>query len=129
MIADEAMDSANDEQLSIGVRYLDKGDQKRSSDKTSRYFSNSTKRHLSLEKWIHGTLLEEGKRKKLKKMCRTRWVERHEAFEIFSDLFLPVVCSLEDISHSVRWNRYSRSDAQTLHLAFSLFNVTQTLRV
>ena len=57
------------------------------ADKTSRYFSNSPKRQLSLEKWIHDTLLEEEKRKKLKEMCRTRWVERHEAFEVFQTFF------------------------------------------
>ena len=63
------------------------------ADKTSRYFSNSPKRQLSLEKWIHDTLLEEEKRKKLKEMCRTRWVERHEAFEVFQTFFF-LLCAV-----------------------------------
>ena len=69
------------------------------ADKTARFFSNSPKRQLSLENWIHETLLDEEKRKKLKQMCRTRWVERHEAFDVFLHLYLPIVCALDDISH------------------------------
>ena len=34
-------------------------------------------------------------------MCRTRWVERHEAFQVFSDLFIPVFCCLEAVYHGV----------------------------
>ena len=45
-------------------------------------FSNSPKRQLALEKWI-SQICSEKKRKCLKEMCRTRWVERHEAFEVF----------------------------------------------
>ena len=56
-------------------------------------------------------------------MCKTRWVERHEAFQIFSDLFLPTVSCLEDIANSstTEWNRDSRSDAQSLLLALTQF--------
>ena len=61
--------------------------------------------------------------KKLKELCRTRWVERHEAFEVFSDLFLPTFCCLEAIVYSPPsdWNRETRSDAQSLLLAMSQF--------
>ena len=52
------------------------------ADKISRFLSNSPKRQLALEKWIDNVLPEEN-RKKLKELCRTRWVERHEAFEVF----------------------------------------------
>ena len=43
------------------------------ADKISRFFSNSPKRQLALEKWIDNVLTEEN-RKKLKELCRTRWV-------------------------------------------------------
>ena len=33
-------------------------------------------------------------------ICRTRWVERHEAFEVFIELFEPLVCCFEDIKNS-----------------------------
>ena len=93
------------------------------ADTISRFFSNSPKRQLALEEWIDSVLPEE-KRKKLKEMCRTRWVERHEAFEIFSDLFLPTFCCLEaiTISSPADWNRETRSDAQSLMLAMSQFS-------
>ena len=61
------------------------------ADSVSRFFSNSPKRPLALEKWI-GELLPEEKRSKMKQMCRTRWFERHEAFEVFCETFLmPIV--------------------------------------
>ena len=57
-------------------------------------------------------------------MCRTRWVERHEAFEVFADLFLPTVSCLEAIAGSIssQWNRTTRSDAHSLLLAMSQFS-------
>ncbi len=63
-------------------------------------------------------------------MCRTRWIERHEAFEVFIDLFLPIICSLEGISHgSGGWNRESQSDVRSLLLALSQFQFIVTLKV
>ena len=93
------------------------------ADTISRFFKNSPKRQLELEKWIDSVLPEE-KRKKLKELCRTRWVERHEAFEVFSDLFLPTLCCLEAITYSPPsdWNRETRSDAQSLLLGMSQFS-------
>lgn len=57
----------------------------------ARFFNNSPKRQLALEKWISEVLPTEKKRQKLKDLCRTRWVERHEAYEVFIDLFLLAV--------------------------------------
>ena len=48
------------------------------ADSISRFFKYSPKRQLSLEKWIDD-ILQGVKRHKLKEMCRTRWVECHEA--------------------------------------------------
>ena len=46
----------------------------------------------------------------MKEMCRTRWVERHEAFEVFLDLFMPTITCLEAIARSrpAEWNRDTR---------------------
>ena len=60
-------------------------------------------------------------RKKLKSLCKTRWVERHEAFEVFVDLFEPLVCCMEDIKDLSEWNHDSRADAQSLFLALTQF--------
>ena len=98
------------------------------ADKVARFFKYSPKRQLALEAWMDDLFPEE-KRKKVKEMCRTRWVERHEAFEVFSDLFLPIVCCLEKISLSsnTEWNNDSRSDSQFLLLALSQFSFIVTL--
>ena len=77
------------------------------ADKVARFFFlNSPKRQLALETWID-SVLDGEKCKKLKEMCKTRWVERHEAFEVFSDLILPTVSCLEAIvnSSATEWNR------------------------
>ena len=67
--------------------------------KIAHFFSNSPKRHATLEFWIQDILLGE-KRKKLKEICQTRLVERHEACELFSDFFIPIISCLEAISQS-----------------------------
>lgn len=41
------------------------------ADSVSRFFSNSPKRQLALEKWISEVLSDE-RRKKMKEICRTR---------------------------------------------------------
>lgn len=89
-------------------------------DSICRFFCNSPKRQLALEKWI-GEVLEGERRTKLKSLCKTRWVEQHEAFEVFVDLFVPLVCCFEDIKDSGEWNRETRADAQSLFLAFTRF--------
>ena len=90
------------------------------ADSVCRFFSNSPKRQLAFETWIEQKL-EGERRRKLKSICRTRWVERHEAFEIFIDLFEPLICCLDNIKDSTDWNRDSRSDAQSLLLALTHF--------
>ena len=81
------------------------------ADSICRFFSNSPKRQLAFATWIEQKLKGE-RRSKLKSICKTRWVERHEAFEVFIDLSEPLICCLEDIKDSTDWNRESRSDAQ-----------------
>ena len=92
------------------------------ADMISRFFSNSPKRQLHLEARIDCTMPGE-QRKKLKALCRTRWVQRHEAFEVFCDLFTPTFCCFESIVHSAAsdWNRETHSDAQSFLLAMSQF--------
>lgn len=90
------------------------------ADSVCHFFSNSPKRQLAFETWIEHKL-EGERRHKLKSICRTRWVERHEAFEMFIDLFEPLICCLDNIKDSTDWNRDSRSDAQSLLLALTHF--------
>ena len=99
------------------------------ADSITRFFNNSPKRQLELEKWIVEVCPSEEKRHKLKEMCRTRWIERHEAFEVFVDLFLPLISCLEEISlsSSSQWNRETRHEAQSFLLALSQFSFIVSL--
>ena len=89
-------------------------------DKICRFFAVAPKRQLAFEKWVH-QLLKCEQRKKLKSICKTRWVERHEAFEVFLDLYQPLVYCLEDIRDSNEWNHDSRTDVQSFLLVLSRF--------
>ena len=62
-------------------------------------------------------------------MCRTRWVEQHEAFEVFMDLFMPITCYLEEIANSspADWNSETRSDAQSFSLTIFRFSFVVAL--
>ena len=62
-------------------------------------------------------------------MCCTCWIERHEAFETFLDLFIPIVCCLEEIANSspAEWNAETRSDAQSLFLTVFRFSFAVAL--
>ena len=62
-------------------------------------------------------------------MCRTRWVERHEAFGVFIDLFMPITYCLEEIANSspTDWNSETRSDAQSFVLTIFRFSFVVAL--
>ena len=83
----------------------------------ARFFNNSPKRQLALDKHIdelHAQNSEASKRKKLKDLCKTRWVERHDAFEAFAELYVATVSCLEGIvESSSTWNRETVADAQS----------------
>ena len=72
----------------------------------ARFFNNSPKRQLALEKWISEVLPCEEKRRKLKDLCRTRWVERHDAYDVFIYTFLPLISCLDDLvlASLAEWN-------------------------
>ena len=93
------------------------------ADKVACFFGNSPKRQLELEKWIE-SIYDGERRKKLKEMCHTRWIERHEAFQLFSDLFLAVVSCIESMAKSspTEWNRESISDARNHLVSLSQFS-------
>lgn len=87
------------------------------SDSVSRFFKFSPKRQASLEKFVDEEFVRNKTTKyKLKEMCRTRWVERHDAFEVFCQLFSVVVNCMEDMDKNEKgyWNRKTVSDARSL---------------
>nr|CAI5845780.1 unnamed protein product [Callosobruchus analis] len=60
-------------------------------------FFNTPKRQLVLQKNIEA-LLPESQCYRLKQMCPTRWVQRHDAVMIMVQLFTPIITSLQEIS-------------------------------
>ena len=79
-----------------------------SADKISHFFNNSPRL------WSNGFMkfLHDMRREKVKDMCCTRCLERHEAFEVFIDLFMPITCCLEEIANSspTDWNSETKSE-------------------
>lgn len=69
--------------------------------------------------------LPDVKKKRVKPLCRTRWIERHDALEVFVDLYPAIVQTLHDIAYgedSVPWNRDTVNDANGLLSAIEKFS-------
>ena len=88
-----------------------------------KFFKYSPKRQQYFEECIdaefNSTSTTE-KCKKFKECCRTRWVERHDAFAVFVDFLKPLMVCLEgmDQNDGNHWNRESRGDAYSLFAGF-----------
>ena len=90
------------------------------------FFNGSPKRQALLESKIN-ILVPESRKKRLADLCRTRWVERHEAFESLYSLYNAVVQSLEDVvTRSSQWSRESISTANGLLLSLTQFDFLVT---
>ena len=61
------------------------------------FFDNSPKRQRFLDIVIDVLGKGETKKRKLKNLCKTRWIERHSTFEIIYDLYEYVVTTLDEI--------------------------------
>ena len=62
----------------------------------SCFFNMSPKRQEHLEKVIKGNF-PEVTRKKLLDVCRARWLERMDGVDLFEDIFLAILMTLEEI--------------------------------
>ena len=62
-------------------------------------------------------------------MCQTQWVERHDTYHVFIDVFVVVVSCLEEIVNAppTDWNRDTHSEAQSFLLAVLQFSFAATL--
>ena len=91
--------------------------------KVADFFKYSPKRQAFLEKKI----CEQGqdqapKRTKLLGLCKSRWIQRHDALENFDQLFATLIVVFEDIKDSsTGWNRETVTDATTLLHCISKF--------
>ena len=83
------------------------------------------KRQDKLEEVIEREL-PDVKKKRVKPLCRTRWVERHDALDVCVDLYPAIVQALHDIAHgedSVFWNRDTVSVANGLLSTIEKFSI------
>ena len=88
------------------------------------FFFQHRKRKDKLEEVIQHNFPDQ-KRKKLIDLCRTRWVERHNALEVFLKLYPATVQALDDIAtrqDSVSWNAESIKNASCLLVSVSKFD-------
>ena len=80
------------------------------------FFHSSAKCQLKLEHFIDET---SSQKHKLKNLCKTRWVERHEALHTFAELYNAIVQTLDHISRGgseeEKWDAESTAKASGLH--------------
>ena len=79
-----------------------------SVSEVSRFFEHGRRQDKLAEMIEHE--LPDVKKKRVKRLCRTRWVKRHDALEVFVDLYPAIVQALHDIAYgedSISWNRDS----------------------
>ena len=73
------------------------------------FFHNSPKRQAFFERVLE-ECCQDVKLEKLKGLCRTLWVERHEAYENFKELFPAVIMTMDMICHPHMYNNPSLND-------------------
>ncbi len=95
-----------------------------------RFFGFSPKRQQLLE---HKILEErpQSTHRKLKDLCKTRWVQHLDALKVFEELLMTVVYTLEDIKAqaSGSWNSESISKANRLLHQITDFGFIMTFTV
>jgi hypothetical protein len=84
------------------------------ADQVVKFFEYSPKKQTVHEKLIDETVNDETSRTKLKQLCRTRWVERHNAFSVFLDLFPAIVQTLEHCTKLPNTRTPGAADATSL---------------
>ena len=92
------------------------------ADQVTRFYNFSPKRQKNLEDTIDQAVQRDSKKSKLKEMCKTRWIQRHDALNVFVELLESVVTSLEDIMHNRNdWNPKTVTDATALQARITKF--------
>ena len=96
------------------------------------FFDNSPKREKFLDKIID-SLSAETKKRELKDLCKTRWVERHSTFETLYELYEYIVIPLNEMCHPSNdesiypdnecwnWDSETRTKANGLRHTFANF--------
>ena len=92
---------------------------------TAKFFNFSPKRQRLFEKVILKNQ-PEARKQKLRDLCRTRWVQHHEAYEAFTELYPSVIdmlcIMLHEEDHTETYGRWNW-DRETLTRAASLHTI------
>lgn len=92
--------------------------------KVYKFFDNHPKRQYLLDQFC------EGLPSKVKSLCKTRWLQRVEAFHIFMALYDSIVKAFDEVvNNSDHWSRDSVVDANALSKAILSFEFLITLHV
>ena len=97
-------------------------------DRVYVFFAAHPKRQRALEKVISETQPDSSV-KKLKDLCRTRWIQRIDSLQVFQSLHISVVSCMEGIcSEGPKfWSSDSLTDARSLQLALSTTDFISSL--
>ena len=97
-----------------------------------RFFLHSPKRAGILQHIVKDNTPDSEKRKTLLNLCKTRWAERHSAYQHFYQAYCYIVEALEVVGHRQHLERYgntyadwdtaNRSEAQQILAAVTSFN-------
>ena len=91
-------------------------------EEISIFFEYSPKRTNLLQSMINDKTPEAG-RKKLVNLCKTRWVARHDALEVFGQLYFSVVATMDHIkAESAAWSSETVNKANYLLHAIQQFD-------
>ncbi|XP_065675661.1 52 kDa repressor of the inhibitor of the protein kinase-like [Hydra vulgaris] len=94
----------------------------------SYFFNLSPTRQKNLEEHIERTAPVAGK-KKLKYVCKTRWVEKGNGLDTFQELIIPLVSCLDEMSLNVNktFNHSTSSSASSLLKLITVFDFVVAL--
>ena len=93
-------------------------------DKVYKLFDNHPKRQYTLNSFC------ENSSSKLKSLCKTRWLQRIDAFHIFMDIFDSIIKSFDHVTtNSSDWSKESLVDAVALSKAMLNFEFIITLHI
>lgn len=97
--------------------------------KASVFFSISAKRSNALKSTIAKSNLNETKKTKLKAMCPTRWVERHDSLLTFKELYEHVMNLLKDMASSNEFDEETSTKAYMFYASLTRSDFIVALEV
>ena len=93
------------------------------------FFNYSTKRQQELQEQIENLPVGTTNKTKLMNLCKTRWVARIEAFEVFRDMLPVLISTLEVISTAHGLSAKSSKKASAILISITQFQFLMSLEV